>query len=225
MSHLNAKRSSKPIRALIVDDHKLVLIGLRMVLERGGLDVVGEASTGHDAVELARSTEPDVVILDVFMPDMGGLDILNGIRSASPQARVIMTTGYSDLSYVKESLKRGAAGYITKDEGPAGILAAVKSVVEGEAAVSRSVLLRVLEDDDEALDDWRQPLGLDGDLTPQQLRVAAMVGMGLDNLQIASELDITVNTVRSHIQEVYVRLGVSDRTKVALWAVKNGLTS
>lgn len=215
---------NRSIRALIVDDHKLILIGLRMVLEKGGIEVVAEAATGRGAVELARAMEPDVVILDILLPDMDGLEILKEIVIAAPSSRVIMTTGSSDLSYAKKSLSLGAAGYLTKDEGPEGILAAVRSVVEGEAAVSRSVLVRALEEGEELLADLSQPVDLDGDLTPQQLKVAALVGMGLDNTEIARELDITVNTVRRHIQDIFIKLDLGDRTKVALWAVRNGLT-
>lgn len=216
----------KQIKALIADDHSMVLVGLRMTLEREGIEVVGEAKTGRDAVELARATRPDVVILDIRLPDMTGLEALQEIRKSVPGTRVIMMTGYSDLEFARKSLSMGASGYISKDESASSLIASVRSVLEGEAVFTRSVLVQALEKADEDLPEHLgQVDDAEAGLTPQQMRVAALIGMGLDNSEIAEELSVSVNTVKSHISEVYLRLGVSDRTKVAVWAVERGLTS
>lgn len=214
----------RPIKLLLADDHELVLIGLRMILEREGFAIVGEALTGGQALRLARETKPDVVILDILMPDMGGLEVLQEFRSLDWDPKVIVTTAHSKPEYLREAIRLGAAGYISKDEHPASIVAAVQSVAEGGTALSKEDLIRVFEDVKTSwLKDQDQSMDVDADLTPRQLTVAALVGHGLDNSEIAEELDISVNTVKSHLREIYTRIGLTDRTKVALWAVEQGL--
>ena len=213
-----------PIRVLVVDDHEVVLVGLRMILERDGLEVVGEARSGKQAVELIRKTQPDVVVLDVLMPDMGGLETLREIQALRRAPRVIVNTAHSKPENLREAIKLGAAGYVSKDESPASIVAAVRSVAEGSIAVSRNVLLEAFRDAvAEGPENFGQLEGLGFDLTPRQLMVAGLIGQGLDNAEIAEELSISPNTVKSHLREVYLKLGVSDRTKVALWAMNRGL--
>lgn len=219
-------RMNERITAIIVDDHEVVLVGLRMILERGGIEVIGECRSGREAVWLASQKRPDVVVMDILMPDIDGLEALQQIREAAPETHVIMTTGHSDIRYIRESLRMGAAGYITKDEPPDGIVAAIRSVVEGGAAVSRPALRGALEKGGQKdLSELSSTAELDTELTPQQTKVAALVGLGLDNSEISEELFISIHTVRSHIQEIYARTGISDRTQLALWSVRQGLTS
>jgi len=215
----------KPIRVLIADDHKLVCLGLRLVLERDGIEVVGEASTGRQAVQLAQETVPDVVLLDILMPDMDGLEALAGIRAILPKTSVIMVTAYARPDFLARAIALGAAGYTTKDEDPARVSRAVRSVVEGEAIVNRDLLGLAMKELAEA------PTELTGtgaanipSLTPQQLRVLTLIAEGLDNDAIAQTLTISRNTVKTHVREIFQKLGVSDRTRAAVWALRHGLT-
>jgi len=215
----------KPIRVLIADDHKLVCLGLRLVLERDGIEVVGEASTGRQAVQLAQETVPDVVLLDILMPDMDGLEALAGIRAILPKTSVIMVTAYARPDFLARAIALGAAGYTTKDEDPARVSRAVRSVVEGEAIVNRDLLGLAMKELAEA------PAELTGtgaanipSLTPQQLRVLTLIAEGLDNDAIAQTLTISRNTVKTHVREIFQKLGVSDRTRAAVWALRHGLT-
>ncbi|MEX0787854.1 MAG: response regulator transcription factor, partial [Anaerolineales bacterium] len=124
--------SRRSLRVLIADDHKLIRLGLRMVLERDGLDVVGEAATGREAVEMAKELSPDVVVVDIVMPDLDGLQALAAIRAALPEANVIMTTAHNRPDFMARAIALGAGGYITKDDEPSSIPKAIRAVADGE---------------------------------------------------------------------------------------------
>lgn len=218
--------STRPsrIRVLIADDHKLVCAGLRMVLERAGLEVVGEAPTGRKAIEMAQEAKPDVILLDIIMPDMDGLQALSAIRATLPKTTVIMSTAYARPDFMARAIALGAAGYITKDEDPTVIPRAIAAVVDGEAIVNREILTLALRELSGATKG--APAGPGGELptlTAQQLRVLTLIAEGMDNATIADTLSISVNTVKTHVRDILVKLAVTDRTQAAIWAFRNGL--
>ena len=213
-----------PVRVLIADDHKLVCMGLRMLLERDGFTVVGEASTGRQAVQLGKETKPDVILLDIIMPDMDGLHALSALRAALPKTSVIMSTAYARPDFLARAIALGAAGYITKDDEPASIPRAIRAVVDGEAIVNREILTLALRE----LSGLSRttPVGPDKEvtaLTPQQLRVLSLIAEGMDNATIADTLSLSKNTIKTHVREIFARLRVTDRTQAAIWALRNGL--
>jgi DNA-binding NarL/FixJ family response regulator len=211
------------IRVLIADDHKLVSLGLRLVLERAGMEVVGEAATGRQAVEMAEQLEPDVVLMDVLMPEMDGLQALSAIRCAIPKASIIVITAYARPDFLSRAVAMGAAGYITKDEDPSRVPMAVRAVVNGEAIVNRDLLMMALKELSEttkapsAVPDREPP-----SLTPQQMRVLGLLAEGLDNDTIAQTLSVSKNTVKTHVRDIFQKLGVTDRTQAAVWALRHG---
>jgi DNA-binding NarL/FixJ family response regulator len=213
-----------PVRVLIADDHKLVCMGMRMLLENAGFEVVGEASTGRQAVQLGKETEPDVILLDIIMPDMDGLHALSALRAALPQTSVIMSTAYARPDFLARAIALGAAGYITKDDEPASIPRAVRAVVEGDAIVNREMLTLALRELSTL--SRTTPVAPDKEataLTPQQLRVLSLIAEGMDNATIADTLSLSKNTIKTHVREIFSRLGVTDRTQAAIWALRNGL--
>jgi len=213
-----------PVRVLIVDDHRLICIAMRMILEREGFLVVGEARTGRQAIEMAKELSPDVILLDIVMPDMDGLQALSGIRSSLPRTSILMLTAYARPDFMARAIAMGAAGYITKEEEPARIARAVRSVVEGEAIVSREMLALAVNELHAAsrlaspASDEERP-----SLTPQQRRVLSLIAEGFDNATIAQTLSVSRNTVKTHIRDLFAKLGVSDRTQAAIWALRHNL--
>ena len=216
--------SPRPLRVLIADDHKLVRLGLRMVLERDGLEVVGEAATGRQAVTMAKELSPDVVVVDIVMPDMDGLQALAAIRASLPGASVIMTTAYTRPDFMARAIALGAGGYITKDDEPSSIPKAIRAVAEGEAIVNREVLQMALREiADNALSRPKTDVLDRPSLTPQQLKVLSLIAEGMDNAAIASALSVSRNTVKTHVREIFLKLGVSDRTQAAIRALRLGI--
>jgi DNA-binding NarL/FixJ family response regulator len=216
--------SRKSLRVLIADDHKLVRLGLRMVLERDGLDVVGEAATGRQAVDMAKELLPDVIVVDIVMPDMDGLQALAAIRASVPGASVVMTTAYNRPDFMARAIALGAGGYITKDDEPSSIPKAIRAVADGEAIVNREILQMALREIADTARSRPKADVLDvPSLTPQQLKVLSLIAEGMDNAAIATTLSVSRNTVKTHVREIFLKLGVTDRTQAAIRALRLGL--
>ncbi len=207
------------IRVIIADDHGVVRAGLRGLLSAAGLDVVGEAATGREALALARLLHPHVVLLDVRMPEMDGLQALAAIKSKLPGVSVVMLTVYASTEYLSRAIAAGAAGYLLKDAEPEEIVRVVQAAAEGDMVIDATLLQSVLEHTPVAEGDALQQ----ADLTQQELRVLKLIALGLNNDAIAETLVVSRNTVKTHVRHIFEKLGVSDRTQAAIWAVRNGL--
>lgn len=214
------------IRVVIADDHGLICEGLRMVLERGGMEVVGVASTGRQAVELTAAAQPDVLILDIRMPDMDGLEALAEVKRQGLPASVVMLTSFDTPEFLAQAVAKGAAGFLSKSADTKGIPDAVRAVAAGEAIVDRQLLQAALDTAGRATGEDRGfPRRAPNDLTDQEVRVLRLVAEGMDNAGIAESLGVSRNTVKTHVHNIFSKLGVSDRTQAAILAMRMGLTS
>jgi len=214
-----------PIRVLIADDHGVVREGLRSLLEGKGFEVVGEADTGQQAIALTGQLQPDVVLLDIRMPDMDGLRALARIKAAHPHISVIMLTTYANPGYLARAVNLGAAGYLSKEVDPDRIPVAVRAAARGEHLLDRellrSALASVADDTPVAA---REPASLPaGTLTEREIEVLRLIVNGLSNEMIAQTLSVSLPTVKTHVRHIFEKLGVSDRTQAAVWAVRHGI--
>ncbi len=207
------------IRVIIADDHGIVRAGLRDLLTSAGLEVVAEASTGLEALELTRQHHPHVVLMDVRMPEMDGLRALAAIKADMPDVSVVMLTVYASNEYLSRAVAAGAAGYILKDADPEEIPRVVRAAAEGEMVIDPNLLQSILA---QTPHDDRSPLD-QVDLTQQELRVLKLIALGFNNDAIAETLVVSRNTVKTHVRHIFEKLGVSDRTQAAVWAVRHGL--
>jgi DNA-binding NarL/FixJ family response regulator len=207
------------IRLLIADDHSVVRAGLRGLLLAAGLDVVGEAVTGREAVALARLLRPHVILMDVRMPEMDGLQALTAIKAKMPEISIVMLTVYASTEYLSRAIAAGAAGYLLKDAEPEEIVRVVRAAAQGDRVIDATLLQSVLENTQVAESSALQR----ADLTQQELRVLKLIALGLNNDALAETLVISRNTVKTHVRHIFEKLMVSDRTQAAIWAVRNGL--
>jgi len=216
--------STDKIRVLIVHDHALVCEGLRLNLVRDGMEVVGTATNGRTALEMTLALEPDVLLIDIRMPGMDGFQTLAAIKSARPETNAIMLTSYPKPEYLVRAIFLGAAGFISKADDPKHIPQAIRIVAAGAAIVNRDLLQNVLSEHTthSAISTHDPEQGLP-DLTAQETRIIKMVAVGLNNDMIPHALSVTRNTVKTHMRHIYTKLGVSDRTQAAIWAIRNGL--
>ena len=213
-----------PIRVLIADDHSVVREGLRTILERAGFVVVGEAANGREAETLTQQLRPDVVLLDIRMPDVDGLTALARIKEQVPETRVLILTTYTNPGYLAQAIVAGATGYLTKEASPDQIIAAIRAAVAGEHLLDPQVLqlaLRSVAAQAPPVDDFQQDLI--EPLTEQEVVVLRLIAAGLSNEEIARTLSLSVNTVKTHVRHIFQKLGVSDRTQAAIWAIRHGL--
>jgi NarL family two-component system response regulator LiaR len=208
------------IRVLVVDDHAVVRQGLRTFLElQGDIVVVGEAADGDQALSAVSALEPDVVLMDLVMPKVDGVEAMRRLRERVPHTRVIVLTSFLDDERLVPAVRAGAAGYLLKDVQPAELVRAIRIVDRGEALLHPAVAARVLRE-----------LAGDGAraerhelLTARELEVLALVARGRANKAIAFELGCAEKTVKTHVGNILGKLGLSDRTQAALYAVREGL--
>jgi two-component system, NarL family, response regulator LiaR len=212
---------AEPIRVLIVDDHSVVREGLRAFLElQEGLEVVGEAADGEEAIDAATRLRPDVILMDLVMPRLGGVAAMRRLREQLPDARIIVLTSFLDDDKLLPALRAGAAGYLLKKAEPHEIARAVRAAHAGEALLDPVVAARLVET--LAADDGPEPLDR---LTPREREVLVLIGRGFSNKRIASELELSEKTVKTHVGHVLAKLGVTDRTQAAVVAVRAGIVS
>jgi DNA-binding NarL/FixJ family response regulator len=205
------------IRVLVVDDHAVVREGLRGFLElQDGIEVAGEAADGNEAVEEAERLAPDVILMDLVMPNLDGLAAMRMLRERQPTVRVIVLTSFFDDEQLMPALRAGAAGYLLKNAPPQELARAVRAAHAGEAVLDPVVAARLIE----VLAGHAEPLD---QLTPREREVLVLIGRGFPNKRIARELGLAEKTVKTHVGHVLAKLGVSDRTQAAVVAVRAGL--
>ena len=210
------------IRVLIVDDHAVVREGLRTFLQlQEGMEVVGEAADGEEAVERAAALAPDVILMDLVMPGLDGVGAMRRLRERAPASRVVVLTSFLDDERLMPAIESGAAGYLLKDVEPAELARAVRSACADEAVIDPTVAARLLRRLGEG-----PPVGAPSDgaeLTRRERQVLELIGAGYSNKRIALELDIAEKTVKTHVGHLLAKLGVADRTQAALLAIRRGL--
>jgi DNA-binding NarL/FixJ family response regulator len=209
---------------LVVDDQDLVRAGFRLILERSGLDVVGEAADGVEAVEQATATRPDVVLMDVRMPHLDGIEATRRIlATVDPPPRVIALTTFDLDEHVYGAIRAGASGYLLKDISPAGLVNAVRVVAAGDAMLAPAVIQRMM-DQYAHRQPVRESLGrVLADLTERETDVARFVARGLPNADIAARMHLSEATVKSYVSRLLTKLGVRDRVQIAVFAYESGL--
>ena len=209
------------IRGLIVDDHFVVRQGVATVLvARNGMAVVGEAATGREGVELARTLQPDVILMDLLMPEMDGLQAIAAINQEDPDARILVLSSYSDSDKIAAAIQAGALGYLLKESTRDELLEAVRRVATGQLSLPPALALKVLQELPRA-PQLESPAEI---LTERELDVLQGIARGLSNQEIARELSIGANTVRSHVSSLLSKLECANRTQLALLAREKGLT-
>ena len=214
------------IRVLIADDQSLVRAGFRVLVDSASdLEVVGEATNGREAVGLARSLHPDVMLMDIRMPELDGLAATREIVSDPDSPRVIILTTFDIDEYVFEALRAGASGFLLKDTEPAELLTAVRVVAGGDALLSPSVTRRLIEEFATRPDPHRTPPAALDVLTHREREVLALVARGLSNAEIAAELVISPATAKTHVSRVMMKLAARDRAQLVVAAYETGLVS
>ena len=214
-------------RVLIADDQELVRAGFRMILTARGITVIGEAADGAEALAQARRLQPDVVLMDIRMPNIDGLQATWQILHQLPDCRVIMLTTFDLDRYVYEALAAGASGFLLKDVTPAHLAAAVRLVGTGDALLSPSITRRLVERFASGDHDHRAPAihrDLTG-LTPRELEVLTLMGRGLSNPELAVTLTLSEATVKTHVARIFAKLSLRDRAQAVVLAYETGLVT
>ena len=202
------------IRLLIADDHPIVRQGLAtLLIPRNGVEVIGEAENGRQAIDLARELQPDVILMDVVMPDMTGIEATAEIKTENPDARILILTSFSTDDKLVSAIKAGALGYLLKDAQPDDLFHAIRSVYRGQLTLPPEMALDLLQAS-------KQPDELEASLTERENEVLLAVAEGLSNQEIAQKLNIGTNTVRTHISSLLRKLELTNRTQLAIFVTE-----
>lgn len=211
---------AEAIKVLLVDDHQVVRRGLRTFLEvQDDIEVVGEAADGAEGVERAQELEPDVILMDVKMPGMDGVDALRRLRELENRARVLVVTSFTEQRTVVPALRAGAAGYVYKDVDPDALAGAIRSVHAGHILLQPEVAGALLSQEESSSGPGRA-----GSLTEREHEVLGLIADGRSNREIARALVLSEKTVKTHVSNILMKLDLADRTQAALWAVRHGVT-
>lgn len=213
-----------PIRVLLADDHEVVRRGLRTFLEvQDDIVIVGEAADGATAVELAGTLDPDVILLDLKMPGIDGVEALRMLRSIGSTAKVLVVTSYTEPSAVVPAVRAGAAGYVYKDIDPLALATAIRSVQAGHVLLHPDVAAVLLSPEGAAAAGAGGPADRLATLTPREREVLAEIARGRSNREIARALVLSEKTVKTHVSNILMKLDLADRTQAALFAVRHGV--
>jgi DNA-binding NarL/FixJ family response regulator len=216
------------IKILIADDQALVRAGFKMILDaEDDLDVIGEAVDGNQAVELARRLKPDVVLMDIRMPELDGIEATRRVIEAASEenpVRVLMLTTFDLNEYVYEALRAGASGFLLKDVPPEQLAEGIRVIAAGEALLAPSITKRLISEFAQAAPpDPEPPAGFD-ELTDREREVFGLIARGLSNAEIAAELVVSETTVKTHVARVLMKLGMRDRVQVVVLAYESGIS-
>ena len=214
-------RDSARIRILIADDHKVVREGLRAFLsEEPDMEIVGEAANGREAAALAAILRPAVVLMDLVMPEVGGVEATRMVRDVSPESHVLILTSFTEDQQVRDAIAAGASGYLLKDVLQEDLLRAIRDAAQGRPTLHPDVQRQLMRQVNTS--GTQTPLD---ELTPRERDVLALIGRGRSNKEIAAALHLTEGTVKGYVSAILVKLNVDDRTQAALTAVRHGLAS
>lgn len=211
------------IRVLLVDDHALFRQGLRSLLENEGMRVIGEAADGREAVRYAAETNPDVILMDIQMPELDGVQATQNILDINPEAKVIMITMYRQDRYVFEAVKAGARGYVLKDSDSNSLIDRIRRVAAGEVMLDSNMAQNVLDDFQHK--SVQLPPSKHNELTERETNILRLLARGFSNHDIALQLDISEKTVRNRLSEIFNKLQLNNRTQAALYAVREGIAT
>jgi DNA-binding NarL/FixJ family response regulator len=213
------------IRVILADDQPLVRAGLRMLIDQAaGIEVAGEAGTGTETVQLARDADPDVVVMDIRMPGMDGIEATQLITAGGTRARVLVLTTFDDDDYVYGALRAGASGFLVKAMALEDILAAIRVVAAGDAMIAPGITRRLIGQFTHQPRPGRSPKELTG-ITDREREVLRLVGLGMSNAEIAAALYITVSTAKAHVARLLAKLDARDRIQLVITAYETGLVS
>lgn len=210
-------------RVLLVDDHEIYRAGLRGLLEEQGIDIVGEAASGEAAVQLVEETHPGVVIMDLNMPGMGGIEATRRIATVSPLTRVVMLTVSSTAPDITDAVLAGACGYLLKSATTQEIVNGIGAASRGDALLSPSVAAKLLDRVRESPAPSAAPDPTQASLTDRELEVLKLLASGMDNADIGRTLFISPSTVKNHISSILLKLQIENRIQAAVYAVRSGL--
>ena len=214
------------IKVLLVDDQDILVEGLRMILgKEEDIQICGTANNGRKAYEACKWNRPEVVLMDIKMPEVNGVEATGMIKKDFPEVKIIVLTTFNDDEYIYEALKNGASGYLLKDASPAEIAGAVRTVYNGGALIQSEVAVKVLDKFSElAKGNQKRPADPRAELlTDREIEICRLIAEGKNNREIAGELYLSEGTVKNHITKVLIKLDLRDRTQLAVFMIRNGL--
>ncbi|MCR8842330.1 response regulator transcription factor [Paenibacillus sp. SC116] len=209
------------IRILLAEDQTMVRQGLKMMIETDEeLRVTGEAANGKEAVALCETHSFEVIVMDIRMPEMNGLEATRIIRSRCPRSKILILTTFNDDEYALEALKSGANGYMLKDAEPADLIRSIRSCLSGGMALQDDVAAKVIP---RLLKTEREDLKVDASITPRELTILRLIGEGRSNKEIAEQLALSIGTVKNHVSQIMEKLELRDRTQLAIYAIRHNV--
>jgi DNA-binding NarL/FixJ family response regulator len=221
--HAEEEHQSESLRVLIADDHDLFRTGIRDLLEKQGLQIVGEAASGAEAVRLVREHAPDVVVMDLNMPGMGGVEATRHIAGIAPLTRVVMLTISEEDSDVMDAILAGACGYLLKNSSIQELMAGIRAASLGESLISPNIAAKVLQRVRATSTQPEIANTIRAELSDREIEVLKLIANGKDNAVIAGELHISPKTVKNHISNILMKLQIDNRIQAAVYAVRSGI--
>jgi DNA-binding NarL/FixJ family response regulator len=216
-------REETPTRVLLVDDHDLFRAGLRTLLEEQGVEIVGEAQSGSEALRLLRETAPEVVVMDLNMPGISGVEATRQMTMIAPLTRVLVLTISDQDSDVMDAILAGACGYLLKDASITELMAGIRAASVGESLVSPAIASKVLQRLRASSASPHEAETIRSELSDREIQVLKLIANGKDNAQIAADLHISPKTVKNHISNILMKLQIENRIQAAVYAVRSGL--